>query len=47
MSEKRIRIEAGGPYVVSGGAPLDERVMVTRGDHREYGPGRTFEAGGE
>ena len=45
MSQKRIRIIAGGPYVVSRGVPLDEQVVVSRGGHRELEPGRTFETG--
>ena len=47
MSGKQIRITAGGPYVVSGGVPLDEQVMVDRDDHREYEAGSTFEVGEE
>ena len=44
MGEKRITIIKNGPYIVEGQVFLDELVMVTQGDHREYKQGRLFEA---
>jgi CDGSH-type Zn-finger protein len=41
--EKKITITKNGPYLVSGGVPLNEKVMVSKGRHREYQAGRTFE----
>jgi CDGSH-type Zn-finger protein len=46
-SERKITILKNGPYVVEGGIPLNEKVMVSVGHHREYQPGRTFEVGEE
>jgi CDGSH-type Zn-finger protein len=40
--EKKITILKDGPYLVEGGVPLDEKVMVSQGHHREYQQGRTF-----
>jgi CDGSH-type Zn-finger protein len=45
MSEKQITITKDGPYLVSGGIPLDEKVMVSHGHERIYQQGKTFEAG--
>jgi CDGSH-type Zn-finger protein len=42
---KKIEILRNGPYLVSGAVPLDEKVMVSEGHHREYRPGRSFEVG--
>jgi CDGSH-type Zn-finger protein len=44
MSEKKITITKDGPYLVSGGIPLDEKVMVSHGHERIYQQGQTFEA---
>lgn len=43
--ETKITIVKDGPYLVSGGVPLDEKVMVSAGKNREYQAGRNFEAG--
>jgi CDGSH-type Zn-finger protein len=43
-SEKKITIVKDGPYLVEGAVPLDEKVMVAKGHHREYQQGRVFEA---
>jgi CDGSH-type Zn-finger protein len=42
-TEKKITILKHGPYLVEGGVPLDEKIMVSSGHHREYQQGRTFE----
>jgi CDGSH-type Zn-finger protein len=48
MSEEpKIVIAKDGPYLVEGAVPLDEKVMVNAGDHREYQQGRSFEPGEE
>ncbi|MEA5013217.1 MAG: CDGSH iron-sulfur domain-containing protein [Candidatus Limiplasma sp.] len=47
MGEKRIRIVENGPFVVSGGIPLQEEAMVGKDRHREYETIRTFEVGEE
>lgn len=36
----RIKITKDGPYIVSGGIPLDEEIITLVGHHREYHPGR-------
>ena len=41
----RITIAKDGPYLVSGGIPLDEEVITLEGGHREYCPGREFPQG--
>jgi CDGSH-type Zn-finger protein len=46
-SERKITITKNGPYIVEGGIPLNEKIMVSAGHHREYQPGRSFEAGEE
>lgn len=43
MSDKKIRIEAGGPYVVTGGVPLTEKIIQPEGKGYVYKEGRTFE----
>jgi CDGSH-type Zn-finger protein len=45
MSEQHITITEDGPYVVQGGVPLKELVMVTEGHHRVYKPGRELPQG--
>lgn len=45
MSEFKIRIEAGGPYVVTGGVPLSEKIIQPEGKGYLYAQGRTFETG--
>jgi CDGSH-type Zn-finger protein len=40
--EKKITILKHGPYLVEGAVPLDEKIMVTNGHHREYQQGREF-----
>jgi len=42
MGEQKVTIVKDGPYMVSGVVPLNERIMVSNGHHREYKPGRTF-----
>ncbi|MDR1713383.1 MAG: CDGSH iron-sulfur domain-containing protein [Coriobacteriales bacterium] len=42
MGDSKITILEDGPYLVSGGVPLDEKVMVSAGQHREYQQGREF-----
>jgi CDGSH-type Zn-finger protein len=44
-SDKKITITKDGPYLVAGGVPLNEKIMVSVGHHREYQPGREFEVG--
>jgi CDGSH-type Zn-finger protein len=43
-TEKKITILKHGPYLVEGGVPLDEKIMVTDGHHRAYQQGKTFKA---
>lgn len=38
----RIKIVEDGPYLVSGGIPLDEKVITPVGHHYEYHDGRSF-----
>ncbi len=38
--EKKITIIKGGPYLVRGAVILNESIMRTEGDHREYQPGQ-------
>jgi CDGSH-type Zn-finger protein len=42
-TEKKITILKHGPYLVTGGVPLDEKVMVSEGHHRVYQQGRAFQ----
>jgi CDGSH-type Zn-finger protein len=44
--EKKITILKHGPYLVEGAVPLDEKIMVSKGHHREYQQGRTFRTDG-
>lgn len=41
-SSMGIKITENGPYIVTGGVPLDEKVIMLVGHHREYHPGRDF-----
>jgi CDGSH-type Zn-finger protein len=41
-AEQKITILKHGPYLVEGAIPLDEKIMVSTGHHREYQQGRTF-----
>ena len=43
ISKGRITIIKDGPHIVEGHIPLDEQLMITEGNHREYRQGRTFE----
>jgi len=43
MPEKSITITKDGPYLVKGGVPLNEKIMVSVGHHREYQQGRVFD----
>ena len=47
MNDKKITIVKDGPYLVSGGIALDERVMVSHGHERIYQQGKIFEPGGD
>jgi CDGSH-type Zn-finger protein len=42
MSEKKIRIMKNGPYIVTGGVPLSEKVITPVGNHYVYEDGRTL-----
>ncbi|MDR0350453.1 MAG: CDGSH iron-sulfur domain-containing protein [Coriobacteriales bacterium] len=41
--EKSISIVKDGPYLVKGAIPLDEKIMVSKGHHREYQQGQVFD----
>ncbi|MDR3052682.1 MAG: CDGSH iron-sulfur domain-containing protein [Coriobacteriales bacterium] len=45
MSEKKITIVKDGPYLVSGGIPLTEKIMVSEGHHRAYKDGTILAQG--
>lgn len=45
MTGEKITIVTDGPYLVSGGVPLNEKVIVPVGHHHEYQRGREFEVG--
>ncbi len=40
MSEKKIKIMENGPYIVTGGIPLSEKIITPEGDHYVYRDGR-------
>jgi Uncharacterized conserved protein len=40
--EKKIKIVKCGPYIVSGGVPLSEKIIVPKGHHYEFQQGREF-----
>ncbi|MDR1422760.1 MAG: CDGSH iron-sulfur domain-containing protein [Coriobacteriales bacterium] len=45
MGDRKITILKDGPYIVAGGVPLDEKIMVSAGHERVYEQGRVFEVG--
>ncbi|NMA25177.1 MAG: hypothetical protein GX936_05875 [Clostridiales bacterium] len=40
MSDKKITILKNGPYIVTGGVPISEKVITPVGNHYVYGEGR-------
>jgi CDGSH-type Zn-finger protein len=42
MKKMQIKILKRGPYLVTGGVPLTEEIIVPHGKSYEYKPGRTF-----